>query len=62
VLRSIERLKHHPNLHASSLAGSKSRTWRHGVESGEPVFLQYLQDDAHAKGLRSRDGAQGLSR
>jgi DNA-binding LacI/PurR family transcriptional regulator len=54
VLRAIEELKYHPNLHARSLAGSKSRTLGVIVSNLENPFFfdiyKTIEADAHAKG------------
>src|ERR1051326_4711748 len=54
VMKAIEELKYHPNLHARSLAGGKSRTI--GViasNMGNPFFFdiyQTVEADARAHG------------
>src|SRR5216683_7310970 len=54
VMKAIEELKYHPNLHARSLAGGKSRSI--GViasNMGNPFFFdiyQTVESDAHARG------------
>jgi DNA-binding LacI/PurR family transcriptional regulator len=54
VLRAIEELKYHPNLHARSLAGSKSRTLGVIVSNLENPFFfdiyKTIEADAHAQG------------
>ena len=54
VLRAIEELKYHPNLHARSLAGSKSRTLGVIVSNLENPFFfdiyKTIEADAHAAG------------
>jgi DNA-binding LacI/PurR family transcriptional regulator len=54
VLKAIEELRYHPNLHARSLAGGKSRTIGVIVSNIEnPFFLdiyQAVESDAHALG------------
>jgi len=54
VLKAIQELRYHPNLHARSLAGGKSRSI--GViasNMGNPFFFdiyQTVESDAHARG------------
>jgi LacI family transcriptional regulator len=54
VLRAIEELKYHPNLHARSLAGGKSRTLGVIVSNMENPFFfdiyKTIESDAHARG------------
>lgn len=55
VVRAIEELKYHPNLHARNLAGGKSRTI--GViasNMANPFFFDIyktIESDAHARGF-----------
>lgn len=55
VLRAVEELNYHPNLHARSLARGKSRILGIIVSNMEnPFFLDIyrtLESDAHARGL-----------
>ena len=54
VVRAIEELKYHPNLHARSLAGCKSRTIGVIVSNLENPFFfdiyKTIEADAHARG------------
>src|SRR5438105_11680053 len=54
VMKAIEELKYHPNLHARSLAASKSRTIGVIVSNMENPFFfdifQAVEADAHANG------------
>jgi hypothetical protein len=54
VTKAITELKYHPNLHAHSLAGGKSRTLGMIVSNMENPFFfdifQTLEADAHARG------------
>jgi len=54
VLKAIKELKYHPNLHARTLAGGKSRTLGMIVSNLEnPFFLDIfraLESDAHRRG------------
>ena len=54
VMKTIEELKYHPNLHARSLAGAKSRSIGVIVSNIEnPFFLdiyKVVETGAHAKG------------
>ena len=54
VLKAIEELKYHPNLHARNLAGGKSRTIGVIVSNMENPFFfdiyQAVESDAHARG------------
>jgi DNA-binding LacI/PurR family transcriptional regulator len=54
VLKAIQELKYHPNIHARSLAGGKSRTLGMIVSNLEnPFFLDIfraLESDAHRRG------------
>jgi LacI family transcriptional regulator len=54
VLKAVRELKYHPNLHASTLAGGKSRTLGMIVSNLEnPFFLDIfraLESDAHRQG------------
>src|SRR6266513_3931247 len=54
VMKAIEELKYHPNLHARSLAGGKSRSIG-GIASNmeNPFFFDIyktIESDAHAGG------------
>lgn len=55
VIRAIEELKYHPNLHARSLAGGKSRTIGVIVSNMENPFFfdiyKTIEADAHAQGF-----------
>jgi DNA-binding LacI/PurR family transcriptional regulator len=55
VLRAIEELKYHPNLHARSLAGGKSKTIGVIVSSMENPFFfdiyRTIEAGAHARGF-----------
>jgi LacI family transcriptional regulator len=55
VIRAIEELKYHPNLHARHLAGGKSNTIGVIVSNMENPFFfdiyKTLESDAHANGL-----------
>ena len=55
VLRAIEELKYHPNLHARHLAGGKSNTIGVIVSNMENPFFfdiyKTVESDAHANGL-----------
>lgn len=55
VLRAIRELKYHPNLHARTLAGAKSRTLGMIVSNLENPFFQdifrALETDAHDRGF-----------
>lgn len=54
VVKAIEELKYHPNLHARSLAGGKSRTIGVIVSNMENPFFfdiyRTIEGDAHARG------------
>src|SRR4051812_22352286 len=54
VVKAIEELKYHPNLHARNLAGGKSRTFGMIVANMEnPFFFETyktVESDAHASG------------
>jgi len=54
VLKAIEELKYHPNLHARSLAGGKSKTIGVLVSNLENPFFfdiyKTIEEDAHANG------------
>jgi len=54
VIKAIEELKYHPNLHARSLAGGKSRTIGVIVSNLENPFFfdiyKTIESDAHAAG------------
>jgi LacI family transcriptional regulator len=54
VMRAIEELKYHPNLHARSLAGGKSRTIGVIVSNLENPFFfdiyKAVEDGAHSRG------------
>jgi LacI family transcriptional regulator len=54
VLKAIEELKYHPNLHARTLAGGKSRTIGVIVSNMENPFFfdiyKTVESDAHARG------------
>ena len=54
VVKAIEELKYHPNLHARSLAGGKSRTIGVIVSNMENPFFfdiyKTIESDAHARG------------
>src|SRR5271169_405039 len=54
VVKAIEELKYHPNLHARSLAGGKSRTIGVIVSNMENPFFfdiyKTIESDAHAAG------------
>lgn len=55
VIRAIEELKYHPNLHARHLAGGKSNTLGVIVSNMENPFFfdiyKTIESDAHASGL-----------
>src|SRR5271169_2418744 len=55
VVKAIEELKYHPNLHARSLAGGKSRTLGVIVSNMENPFFfdifRTIESCAHAAGL-----------
>src|ERR1044072_7989436 len=55
VMRAIEELKYHPNLHARNLAGGKSNTIGMIVSNMENPFFfdiyKTLESDAHADGF-----------
>jgi len=55
VLKAIEELKYHPNLHARSLAGGKSRSIGVIVSNMENPFFfdiyKTVESDAHARGF-----------
>ena len=55
VMRAIEELKYHPNLHARNLAGGKSNTIGMIVSNMENPFFfdiyKTLESDAHANGF-----------
>jgi len=55
VMKAIEELKYHPNLHARSLAGGKSKTIGVLVSNLENPFFfdiyKTIEDDAHANGF-----------
>jgi LacI family transcriptional regulator len=54
VMKAIEELKYHPNLHARSLAGGKSKTIGVLVSNLENPFFfdiyKTIEEDAHANG------------
>jgi len=54
VVKAIEELKYHPNLHARTLAGGKSRTIGVIVSNMENPFFfdiyKTIESDAHARG------------
>ena len=54
VMKAIEELKYHPNLHARNLAGGKSRTFGVILSNMENPFFfdiyKTLESDAHAAG------------
>src|SRR5436305_4809728 len=54
VVKAIEELKYHPNLHARSLAGGKSKTLGVIVSNMENPFFfdiyKTIESDAHARG------------
>ncbi len=54
VLKAIEELRYHPNLHARTLAGGKSKTIGVIVSNMENPFFfdiyQAVESDAHAQG------------
>src|SRR5260370_17215991 len=54
VMKAIEELKYHPNLHARNLAGGKSRTLGVIVSNMENPFFfdiyKTVESDAHAAG------------
>src|SRR3974390_160236 len=54
VMKAIEELKYHPNLHARTLAGGKSRTIGIIVSNLENPFFfdiyKAIEADAHARG------------
>ena len=54
VMKAIEELKYHPNLHARSLAGGKSRTLGVIVSNMENPFFfdiyKTIESDAHERG------------
>jgi DNA-binding LacI/PurR family transcriptional regulator len=54
VIKAIEELKYHPNLHARNLAGGKSRTFGMIVSNMENPFFfdiyKTVESDAHAAG------------
>jgi DNA-binding LacI/PurR family transcriptional regulator len=54
VVKAIEELKYHPNLHARNLAGGKSRTFGMIVSNMENPFFfdiyKTVESDAHAAG------------
>src|ERR1700736_3235092 len=54
VMKAIEELKYHPNLHARSLAGGKSRTIGLIASNMENPFFfdiyKTVASDAHARG------------
>ncbi len=55
VMKAIEELRYHPNLHARSLAGGKSRTFgRDRLQYGKPVLLRHLQDHRDPTRTRAR--------
>jgi len=55
VLKAIEELKYHPNLHARTLAGGKSRTIGMIVSNMENPFFfdiyKTVESDTHARGF-----------
>src|SRR5205823_4416548 len=55
VVKAIEELKYHPNLHARNLAGGKSRTLGMIVSNMENPFFfdiyKTVESDAHASGF-----------
>src|SRR5947208_9834438 len=55
VVKAIEELKYHPNLHARSLAGGKSKTLGVIVSNLENPFFfdiyKTIEADAHARGF-----------
>jgi len=63
VVKAIDELKYHPNLHARVLAGGKSRTNRRDrLQPGEPFFFDIykaVEAGAHAA-LRGGDGQHRL--
>src|SRR5271156_4796298 len=54
VMKAIEELKYHPNLHARNLAGGKSRTLGVIASNMENPFFfdiyKTIESDAHARG------------
>src|SRR5689334_19196062 len=54
VMRAVEELKYHPNLHARTLAGGKSRTIGVILSNMENPFFfdiyKAVESDAHAQG------------
>src|SRR3954470_12144890 len=54
VVKAIEELKYHPNLHARNLAGGKSRTFGMILSNMENPFFfdiyKTVESDAHAAG------------
>src|SRR5579863_5608700 len=54
VMKAVEELKYHPNLHARNLAGGRSRSLGVIVSNiGNPFFLdiyQEIETGAHANG------------
>src|SRR6476619_6290367 len=54
VIKAIEELKYHPNLHARNLAGGKSRTFGMIVSNMENPFFfdicKTVEGDAHSAG------------
>src|SRR6185437_14242302 len=54
VIKAIEELKYHPNLHARNLAGGKSKTFGMIVSNMENPFFfdiyKTVESDAHAAG------------
>jgi DNA-binding LacI/PurR family transcriptional regulator len=57
VLKAIQELKYHPNLHARSLAGGKSRTVGVVISNMENPFFfdiyKTIESDAHANGYEA---------
>lgn len=55
VMKAIEELRYHPNLHARNLAGGKSRTFGVIVSNLENPFFfdiyKTIEADAHARGF-----------
>src|SRR5579859_1039391 len=55
VMKAIRELKYHPNLHARSLAGGKSRTLGVIVSNLENPFFfdiyRTIETEAHGRGL-----------
>ena len=57
VMKAIEELRYHPNLHARNLAGGKSRTFGVIVSNLENPFFfdiyKTIEADAHAQGFEA---------